>query len=109
MLPPRLGALANRAIALRAKVAARFDQGAPRRDFWRRFFFGAIRDSFLADQPAVVSVMWVNNETGVVQDIEEIAGRCNAAMGAAPGCLIASPPPVSMKAMEWWRGLAWKK
>ncbi len=52
MLPPRLGALANRAIALRAKVAARFEQGAPRRDFWRRFFFGALRDSFFADEPA---------------------------------------------------------
>jgi cysteine desulfurase len=36
-------------------------------------------DRALADQPAVVSVMWVNNETGVVQGIEEIAGRCHAA------------------------------
>src|SRR5262245_50222948 len=52
MLPPRLGALARRAVALRAKVAARFDHGAPRRDFWRRFFFGTLRTSFLADRPA---------------------------------------------------------
>jgi len=30
----------------------------------------------LADHPAVVSVMWVNNETGVVQPIADIAARC---------------------------------
>lgn len=33
----------------------------------------------LAEGPAVVSVMWVNNETGVVQPILEIADRCAAA------------------------------
>jgi cysteine desulfurase len=33
----------------------------------------------LAERPAVVSVMWVNNETGVIQPIAEIAGRCEAA------------------------------
>jgi cysteine desulfurase len=36
-------------------------------------------DEALADHPAVVSVMWVNNETGVVQQISEIAGRCREA------------------------------
>jgi cysteine desulfurase len=36
-------------------------------------------DSALARSPAVVSVMWVNNETGVRQPIEEIAGRCHRA------------------------------
>ncbi|HEY8258844.1 MAG TPA: cysteine desulfurase family protein [Gemmatimonadales bacterium] len=36
-------------------------------------------DAALAQQPAVVSVMWVNNEIGVVQPMEEIAGRCCAA------------------------------
>ncbi|HET9603537.1 MAG TPA: cysteine desulfurase family protein [Gemmatimonadales bacterium] len=30
----------------------------------------------LRDRPAVVSVMWVNNETGVVQPIADIAARC---------------------------------
>ena len=30
----------------------------------------------LAGKPAIVSVMWVNNETGVVQPIAEIAERC---------------------------------
>jgi cysteine desulfurase len=33
-------------------------------------------DQALRDRPAVVSVMWVNNEVGVVQPVAEIAGRC---------------------------------
>jgi len=36
-------------------------------------------DQALVHQPAVVSVMWVNNETGVIQPIMEIAQRCEAA------------------------------
>jgi cysteine desulfurase len=36
-------------------------------------------DSALADRPAVVSIMWVNNEVGVVQPVREIAARCHAA------------------------------
>jgi len=40
--------------------------------------FGEL-DRVLVERPAVVSVMWVNNETGVIQPIEEIAGRCQAA------------------------------
>ncbi|MDQ3137364.1 MAG: cysteine desulfurase [Gemmatimonadota bacterium] len=36
-------------------------------------------DQALAGRPAVVSVMWVNNEVGVVQPIGEIAGRCEQA------------------------------
>src|SRR5919107_770202 len=33
----------------------------------------------LAERPAVVSVMWVNNEVGVIQPLKEIAGRCDDA------------------------------
>jgi cysteine desulfurase len=33
-------------------------------------------DAALRERPAVVSVMWVNNEVGVVQPVREIAGRC---------------------------------
>ena len=33
-------------------------------------------DDALRERPAVVSVMWVNNEVGVVQPVREIAGRC---------------------------------
>ena len=43
-----------------------------------RVELGAL-DEALAGRPAVVSVMWVNNEVGVVQPVAEIAGRCAAA------------------------------
>ncbi len=36
-------------------------------------------DAALARCPALVSVMWVNNETGAIQPIDEIAARCRAA------------------------------
>jgi len=36
-------------------------------------------DAVLAQTPAAVSVMWVNNETGTVQPVEEIAARCREA------------------------------
>lgn len=36
-------------------------------------------DAALAVHPAVVSVMWVNNETGVIQPVAEIAECCRAA------------------------------
>jgi cysteine desulfurase len=33
----------------------------------------------LRDGPAIVSVMWVNNEVGTIQPVAEIAGRCHEA------------------------------
>jgi cysteine desulfurase len=36
-------------------------------------------EAALADDPAVVSVMWVNNEVGVVEPMAEIGERCDAA------------------------------
>ena len=36
-------------------------------------------DRVLTTQPAVVSVMWVNNEVGTVQPVEEIGRRCREA------------------------------
>jgi len=36
-------------------------------------------DRALVEAPAVVSVMWVNNEVGVMQPVGEIAGRCRQA------------------------------
>jgi len=36
-------------------------------------------DTALAARPAVVSVMWVNNETGAIQPVAEIGRRCRAA------------------------------
>lgn len=40
--------------------------------------FGAL-DAALTTQPALVSVMWVNNEVGVVQPMADIGARCRAA------------------------------
>lgn len=36
-------------------------------------------DAALARKPGVVSVMWVNNETGAIQPVQEIGARCRAA------------------------------
>lgn len=36
-------------------------------------------DRVLEEKPSLVSVMWVNNEVGVVQPMEEIGARCRAA------------------------------
>ncbi|HEX6107522.1 MAG TPA: cysteine desulfurase family protein [Gemmatimonadales bacterium] len=36
-------------------------------------------DAALAERPAVVSIMWVNNEVGTIQPVPEIAARCHAA------------------------------
>jgi cysteine desulfurase len=36
-------------------------------------------DEALRGKPAIVSVMWVNNEVGTVQPVTEIAARCHAA------------------------------
>src|SRR3954470_7592338 len=38
----------------------------------------ALREA-LADHPAIVSVMWVNNEVGTVQPVREIAAQCDEA------------------------------
>ncbi|CAN5812768.1 cysteine desulfurase NifS [soil metagenome] len=39
----------------------------------------ATLDGVLALKPAVVSVMWVNNEIGTIQPVQELAERCGAA------------------------------
>jgi cysteine desulfurase len=36
-------------------------------------------DVVLRDEPCVVSVMWVNNEVGTIQPVEEIGARCREA------------------------------
>jgi uroporphyrin-III C-methyltransferase / precorrin-2 dehydrogenase / sirohydrochlorin ferrochelatase len=48
MLPQALGPLARAAAALRARVAETVPAGNRRRSFWRRFFFGDVRDAFIA-------------------------------------------------------------
>lgn len=39
----------------------------------------AALDAALAAGPAVASIMWVNNETGLIQPVEQIAARCRDA------------------------------
>jgi len=50
MLPQALGKLAEAAGALRARVAQQLPQGNRRRSFWQRFFFGDVRDAFIAGE-----------------------------------------------------------
>jgi uroporphyrin-III C-methyltransferase / precorrin-2 dehydrogenase / sirohydrochlorin ferrochelatase len=47
-LPSELGALAARAAQLREHVAQHVPHGNRRRAFWHKFFFGSVRDAFLA-------------------------------------------------------------
>ncbi len=50
MLPPRLGKLAEAAGVLRNRVGQFIPAGAGRRSFWQRFFFGDVRDAFIAGE-----------------------------------------------------------
>ena len=50
MLPQALGPLARAASALRERVAATIPVGNRRRAFWTRFFFGDVRDAFIAGE-----------------------------------------------------------
>ena len=50
MLPPALGDLARAAAALRDRVAATIPAGNRRRGFWYAFFFGDVRDAFIAGE-----------------------------------------------------------
>ena len=48
MLPQALGQLARAANGLRPHVAESVPKGNRRRSFWQRFFFGHVREAFLA-------------------------------------------------------------
>ena len=48
MLPQTLGGLASAAAALRERVAHSIPAGNRRRSFWQRFFFGDVREAFIA-------------------------------------------------------------
>jgi uroporphyrin-III C-methyltransferase / precorrin-2 dehydrogenase / sirohydrochlorin ferrochelatase len=50
MLPAKLGDLARYGSTLRDRVAAEVPAGNRRRGFWYRFFFGDVRQAFLADE-----------------------------------------------------------
>jgi uroporphyrin-III C-methyltransferase/precorrin-2 dehydrogenase/sirohydrochlorin ferrochelatase len=48
MLPQALGGLASAASGLRGRVAETIPAGNRRRGFWQRFFFGDVREAFIA-------------------------------------------------------------
>ncbi|PZF76926.1 hypothetical protein DK847_10735 [Aestuariivirga litoralis] len=50
MLPQALGDLARAAAALRQRVAETIPPGNRRRGFWYRFFFGDVREAFIAGE-----------------------------------------------------------
>lgn len=50
MLPQALGSLARSGAALRERVANAVPAGSRRRSFWTRFFFGDVRDAFIAGE-----------------------------------------------------------
>ncbi len=68
--------------AVLAAVHAAADEGAEQIilavDAEGRLDTGAL-DEALAARPAVLAVMWANNEIGVVQPVAEVAERCRAA------------------------------
>lgn len=81
MLPVQLGALARAAQDLRGRVAASVPAGKRRRDFWQRFFFGAIRDNFLCgNHDGFAEAV----KTGLNRPTNAHAGRVSL-VGAGPG------------------------
>jgi uroporphyrin-III C-methyltransferase / precorrin-2 dehydrogenase / sirohydrochlorin ferrochelatase len=57
LLPQALGGLARAGAALRATAAERIPAGAARRGFWQRFFFGDVRESYLAGETAMFDIL----------------------------------------------------
>lgn len=70
MLPHTLGKLAEAAGGLRGRVAAAIPAGNRRRSFWKRFFFGDVRNAFVAGEQANYSSgveALLHNETAPAQ------------------------------------------
>ena len=86
-LPERLGALANFAGALRAKIKSRIEQPARRRLFWENFFDGALASDILAGRLEVGSD---DAQSRAEQAISQATAPAPAAgevalVGAGPG------------------------
>jgi uroporphyrin-III C-methyltransferase / precorrin-2 dehydrogenase / sirohydrochlorin ferrochelatase len=89
-LPPFLGALTRAAGALRERVASSVPAGSPRRQFWRQYFFGGIRDAFARSKSDFDRA--VDEALGSVQSIQ---GRVSL-VGAGPG----DPELLTLKAQR---------
>ncbi|MGE0004742.1 MAG: siroheme synthase CysG [Parvibaculaceae bacterium] len=92
MLPQGLGSLARAASRLRHGVAERVPQGSRRRSFWQRYFFGSIRESFLAgDARSYTREL----EAALIDDSSPPVGRVSL-VGAGPG----DPELLTLKAQR---------
>lgn len=92
LLPQALGKLATAASGLRDHVAERVPQGNRRRSFWQRYFFGSIRDSFLAGDAKTYSN---ELEAALIDDSSPSVGRVSL-VGAGPG----DPELLTLKAQR---------
>jgi uroporphyrin-III C-methyltransferase / precorrin-2 dehydrogenase / sirohydrochlorin ferrochelatase len=92
LLPQALGSLAQAASQLRQNVAERVPQGNRRRSFWQRYFFGSIRESFLAgDTRSYTREL----EAALTDDSSPSVGRVSL-VGAGPG----DPELLTLKAQR---------
>lgn len=92
LLPQTLGKLATAASGLREHVAERVPHGNRRRSFWQRYFFGSIRESFLAgDAKTYKSEL----EAALIDDSSPSIGRVSL-VGAGPG----DPELLTLKAQR---------
>lgn len=94
VLPDRLGALARKAGRLRPRVAETLQSGARRRAFWRNFFFGPVRDAFLADDDGAFQHR-VDQALDEHSEGDDAVGRV-ALVGAGPG----DPELLTLKAQR---------
>lgn len=92
MLPATLGRLAATAEGLRERIAGTVAPGFARRDFWQKYFFGSIRDSFLAGDTSAYARELEAALAGVTSPP---AGRVSL-VGAGPG----DPELLTLKAQR---------
>jgi len=92
LLPQTLGSLAVAASHLRERVASTVPHGNRRRSFWQRYFFGSIRQSFLAGDAKTYTR---ELEAALIDDSSPSVGRVSL-VGAGPG----DPELLTLKAQR---------
>ncbi|TMJ40621.1 MAG: uroporphyrinogen-III C-methyltransferase [Alphaproteobacteria bacterium] len=92
LLPQALGSLAIAASHLRQSVAERVPHGNRRRSFWQRYFFGSIRDSFMAGDAGSYTR---ELEAALIDVTSPSLGRVSL-VGAGPG----DPELLTLKAQR---------
>ncbi len=92
MLPSSLGSLIVKGKALRPRVAAALRPGAPRRSFWREFYFGAIADAHERGS----KIEFKQQVDAVLNDEHYVRTGSVALVGAGPG----DPDLLTLKAQR---------